>query len=175
MQSSTSSSNVKLSETGSYGENSITDTEDHESDIQESARRRLKLLGVTEDEMKRWTALKKMGLTEEDFRVGCDIMTEGATSHDGKHEEVSKSDKLTGYTVSQRRRSKAVNTLGTTEEEIADIRALKLSSLGVHRESDSQDGLKIIRAKSSRVSDMQRASDILEGNQINRAKSAILR
>ena len=91
--------------------------------------RRLKILGVTEEEMKRWSALKKMGLTNDDFEIGCQIMTEGNVEKD-EDEGMKKTEKLTGYRTSQLRREKAVVVLGTTEEEIDDVNARKLSALG---------------------------------------------
>ena len=91
---------------------------------------RLKVLGVSEEEMKRWSALKRMGLTNDDFEIGCQIMTEGRVEVDND-KEVKKMERLTGYRVSQLKREKAVGVLGTTEEEIEEVKSKRLSSLGM--------------------------------------------
>ncbi len=90
-----------------------------------TAAQRLKLLGVTEEEMKRWNALKRLGLRLEDFDIGCELMSNNPAP------ENTKEEKLTGYTMAQIKRAKAVNVLGTTEEDVDNDRAMKLSSLGV--------------------------------------------
>jgi hypothetical protein len=87
---------------------------------------KLKRLGVTEEEMKRWSALKKMGLTDDDFALGARYAAE--TSILGS--DVSKVERLTGYTDVQQKRSKAVKTLGTSEEEISEIRSHVLGQIG---------------------------------------------
>jgi hypothetical protein len=102
---------------------------EQELHIKAAAAHRLKMLGVTEEEMKRWNALKRLGLRNEDFDIGCELM---ASSHPPEH---TKEEQLTGYTMAQIKASKAVNVLGTTEEDIDDERAKKLSSLGVHDEA----------------------------------------
>lgn len=88
---------------------------------------KLKLLGVTDEEMKRWSALKKMGLTDEDFSKGAQYAAE--TSIIGT-ENLTKVEKLTGYTERQQKRCKAVKTLGTTEEEIIEVRSQVLGKIG---------------------------------------------
>jgi hypothetical protein len=88
---------------------------------------KLKLLGVTEEEMKRWSALKKMGLSDEDFAIGAQYAAE--TSIQGT-ENLTKAEKLTGYTERQQKRCKAVKTLGTTEEEIIETRSKFLGQIG---------------------------------------------
>jgi hypothetical protein len=89
---------------------------------------KLKRLGVTEEEMKRWSALKKMGLTDSDFSQGAKYAAE--TSVLGT--EASKVERLTGYTEIQQKRYKAVKTLGTTEEEISEVRSHVLGQIGTH-------------------------------------------
>jgi hypothetical protein len=90
---------------------------------------RLKVLGVTEEEMKRWSALKKMGLTNDEFELGAKYAQETCLIQDGEL-NATKTDKLTGYTPTQRRRSKAVKTLGISEEEIIETRSKVLGSIG---------------------------------------------
>ena len=92
-------------------------------------RNHMKVLGVTAEEMKRWSALKRMGLTNDDFEIGCQIMTEGRVEEDND-KVVKKPEQLTGYRYSQIKREKALGVLGTTEEEIEEVKSKRLSSLG---------------------------------------------
>jgi hypothetical protein len=92
---------------------------------------KLKLLGVTEEEMKRWSALKKMGLTDDDFAMGAQYAAE--TAIQGK-DNLTKAEKLTGYTERQQKRCKAVKTLGTSEEEIIETRSKFLGQIGRNHE-----------------------------------------
>mmetsp|Transcript_26542 Transcript_26542/g.39418 ORF Transcript_26542/g.39418 Transcript_26542/m.39418 type:complete len:154 (-) Transcript_26542:208-669(-) len=86
----------------------------------------LKLLG-TKEEMKRWKALKKLGINDDDFMFGCALML------DSTGPIRSKDEVLLGYSSGQIRRSKAVAVLGTTEEEIDELRTKKLSEIGTRR------------------------------------------
>lgn len=90
---------------------------------------RLKLLGVTEEEMKRWNALKRLGLRNEDFEIGSELLAEQPVPENKKEE------KITGYTITQIKRAKAVNILGVTEEAIDEARMIRLSSLGPRQQS----------------------------------------
>jgi hypothetical protein len=85
---------------------------------------KLKVFGVTEEEMKRWNALKKLGLSNDDFNIGSRIMTIIPKG------EYTKQEQLTGYTMEQIKRAKALVVLGLTEEDIDLSRAKLLGSLG---------------------------------------------
>lgn len=101
------------------------------------SQRKLKVLGVNEDEMKRWPALKKLGLSDEDYHVGNKIFSEGNNS--GKFlPPLTKIEKVTGYSTSQVKRTKAVNLLGTTEEHIVEERSRRLSTLGITQRSSNK-------------------------------------
>lgn len=84
----------------------------------------LKLLGVTIDELKRWSALKRLGITNEEYELGISIMSTAPIFKNNKIE------KLTGFAMSQIKRRKALNVLGITEEDIERERAASLSQIG---------------------------------------------
>lgn len=84
----------------------------------------LKLLGVTIDELKRWSALKRLGITNEEYELGISIMSTVPIFKNNKIE------KLTGFAMSQIKRRKALSVLGITEEDIERERAASLSQIG---------------------------------------------
>jgi hypothetical protein len=135
---STKALSTKTLSTNVDGVNDVLQIEDEKVDESEEekmkkiAAQRLKMLGVTEDEMKRWAALKRLGLGFDDFEKGCEIMSEQAQPENKKEE------KLTGYTMQQIKRAKAVNMLGTSEQEVDDDRAKKLSSLGFDSQGSAE-------------------------------------
>ena len=85
------------------------------------------IFGVDETEMKKTKALIRMGVTNEDTEIAERLMA--TLPKPINH----KTEKLTGYRVSQMKRLKAVNFLGSSEEKIAEETAKKLSQLGMHR------------------------------------------
>mmetsp|Transcript_78040 Transcript_78040/g.168756 ORF Transcript_78040/g.168756 Transcript_78040/m.168756 type:complete len:102 (-) Transcript_78040:20-325(-) len=92
-----------------------------------AASKNLKMLGVTEDEMKRTTAYRKMGLSEDDYQKANAIL-DGAKELEPA--DTRKEEKITGYNSVQLNRTKAINMMGTTEEEIDEARAKALADLG---------------------------------------------
>ena len=84
----------------------------------------LKLLGVTIDELKRWSALKRLGITNEEYELGIRIMSTAPIFKNNKIE------KLTGFAMSQIKRRKALSVLGITEDDIERERAASLSQIG---------------------------------------------
>ena len=81
-----------------------------------------KLLGVSEEEMKRNNALRKLGASEGIVQRSREIFKD---VH--KMELITKDDHVLGASQEQRKRSKGVSkVLGTTEEIIAEERARAL-------------------------------------------------
>src|SRR3546814_13417686 len=84
-------------------------------------------MGITPDIKRRSIALRKMGITEEHFTKGEELMAQ-APPPTALNDKV---EKITGYSHDQMRRSKAMAVLGTTEEKIDEERAKLLGSLGL--------------------------------------------
>jgi hypothetical protein len=82
-----------------------------------------KLLGVSEQEMRRNNALRRLGVTEEIVERSKEILKDAE-----KMVPVTKEDCLLGFTQQQRNRSKAINRLGVSEEEIAEERSRQLGA-----------------------------------------------
>jgi len=89
------------------------------------AERGRKILGVDEDEMKRNKALISLGVTHSDAIEASKLMKSLPTP------TFTKEEKLTGYTLTQIKRQKALELLGSTEEVLADDVPKTLSSMGV--------------------------------------------
>jgi hypothetical protein len=102
--------------------------QDDQEDISE--RMRMKLFGASEDEMKNWAALQRLGITYAEFEDGNSINS--ATPAFPMRED--KFERITGYSKEQMQRSKAISVLGITEDEVYESRARKLGSIG-RRES----------------------------------------
>ncbi len=86
-------------------------------------------LGVSEEEMKRNNAYKKLGVTEEDYVKANEVMS----SIDKELNIQTKEERIIGYSSAQIKRVKAVNVLGTSEEEIDLTRAKTVGSIGVRK------------------------------------------
>lgn len=105
---------------------------DDDADISE--RLRMKIFGATSDEMKNWSALQRLGITYSEFEDGNSIHSSTRTCLS----KGEKTERMTGYSIEQIRRSKALRILGTTEDEIYESRAKKLGDIG--REKLSRHG-----------------------------------
>ena len=83
-----------------------------------------KLLGVSEEEMRRNNALRRLGVTEDIVYRSKEILKDVE-----KMELVTKEEKLLGASQAQRSRSKAVRQLGINEEIIAEERSRRLGKV----------------------------------------------
>lgn len=90
----------------------------------QAALTKLKILGVSEEEMKRWAALKRMGLSYSDLELGSELVSNITKFDDTKQE------KLTGYSEEQMKRTKAIKQLGVTEEDVETDVHMRLGRLG---------------------------------------------
>mmetsp|Transcript_23507 Transcript_23507/g.23714 ORF Transcript_23507/g.23714 Transcript_23507/m.23714 type:complete len:226 (-) Transcript_23507:193-870(-) len=84
-----------------------------------------KILGVDEEEMKRNKALVHLGVSNDDAINAHKLMQSIPLPSNRKEE------RITGYTLSQMKRIKAINTLGASEEAIADETSKALAALGI--------------------------------------------
>jgi hypothetical protein len=91
--------------------------------------RQFKILGADEEEIKRYRALKKLGVTNDDYKLADKLFLESNGSK--SLPPLSKTEKMTGYLTSQVKRNKAIKILGTSEEGIVEERSRRLSSLGI--------------------------------------------
>lgn len=82
-----------------------------------------KLLGVSEEEMRRNNALRRLGVTEEIVDRSREILKDVDNLV-----LTTKEDCLLGFSQQQRNRSKAVRRLGVSEEDIADERSRQLGA-----------------------------------------------
>lgn len=85
-----------------------------------------KKFGVTEEELKRFTALKKMGVSEADLKAASTLFAQAAISS----EPAKKTEKLMGMSDDQMKRAKAMKMLNTSEEEFEVWRQQQLGQLG---------------------------------------------
>ena len=88
---------------------------------------RMKLFGVTAEEMKMWTVLQRLGVTYEEFLLGNEIF---ASIPSRPMRGGNKLENVTGVSTAQMKRAKAVSMLGTTEDEIYESRARMMGSIG---------------------------------------------
>eukprot|EP01041_Mallomonas_annulata_P008156 gene8156-16770_t len=91
----------------------------------EKAKLLTKVLGVDEEEMKRNKALLHLGVTNQDAHTAEMLM------HSIPEPSNKKEEKITGYTLSQMKRVKAINMLGESEEAIAEETSKALAALGI--------------------------------------------
>mmetsp|Transcript_1419 Transcript_1419/g.2519 ORF Transcript_1419/g.2519 Transcript_1419/m.2519 type:complete len:150 (+) Transcript_1419:29-478(+) len=91
-----------------------------------SERLRMKIFGTSSEEMKNWSALQRLGITYAEFERGNAIVA----STPPCFSRGEKTERLTGYSMTQIKRAKALSVLGTTEDEIYDLRAKKLGKIG---------------------------------------------
>jgi hypothetical protein len=99
-----------------------------------------RILGVNDEEMKRTPAMKKLGITDQEFQEATDILIHsGVVIGAGTPPRViSKTENLLGYSEEQQHRSKAVRQiLGTSESAIFAERAEELGRVG--REHQLED------------------------------------
>lgn len=95
-----------------------------------------RILGVSDEEMKRNNAMKKLGITDEAYQEAAEIVAHsgvargGVVTPEGKKQH-SKTEELLGYTGEQQQRTKAVRKiLGTSESTIEAERAEELGRVG---------------------------------------------
>ncbi len=92
--------------------------------VEKKKKKLSKILGVSEEEMKRKTALKKLGVDESDFLRSQELLSQIPKPSSAKEES------LTGYSLNQIKREKALKKLGTSEEIIEEDISKELSKLG---------------------------------------------
>jgi vesicle coat complex subunit len=95
-----------------------------------------RILGVSEEEMKRNNAMKKLGITDGAYQEAAEIVAHsgvargGTVTPEGKRHH-SKAEEFFGYTDEQQNRTKAVRKiLGTSESIIEAERAEELGRVG---------------------------------------------
>jgi hypothetical protein len=96
-----------------------------------------RILGVDDEEMKRTPAMRKLGITDQDYQEAADILIHSGVvigqcaSTEGRSRRNSKTENILGYTQEQQHRSKAVRQiLGTSESSIEAERAEELGRVG---------------------------------------------
>ena len=95
---------------------------------------RLKRFGASAEEMKNWSALQRMGLTQSEMELGNSIrMANPSLEIDTA--KASKVEKMTGASMAEMKRAKAVLTLGSSEQEIEESRAKRLGQIGKNNTS----------------------------------------
>lgn len=98
-----------------------------ESEISEKVR--LKRFGASEDEMKKWSAMKRMGVTQEEVDMENSIRISNP-SDKACDRDATKVEKMTGCSVAEMKRSKALATLGASEQECSESRSRRLGNIG---------------------------------------------
>ena len=98
-----------------------------------------KVFGVTKVELKRSTALRKMGLSEDDLDEANYLFSQraGNTSSD---EPVTKEEKMLGVSKEQVKRVKALKVLSATETDIDLDTEQRLGKLGIPQEPSPTGG-----------------------------------
>ena len=84
------------------------------------------IFGLTGDERKKWGALKRLGITIEQFELGNQCMLLF-----GQIKDDDKKEYITGYSDRQRKRDKACKRLGITEEDIENLRIIFMAKIGI--------------------------------------------
>ncbi|KAF0701143.1 Aste57867_8366 [Aphanomyces stellatus] len=86
-------------------------------------------LGVSEETLRLEKGMKKLGVCDNDLETYKELQKHSAVI-DLSKEELSKEERAMGYCKKQMDRVKAVKNLGTTEEEIIEDHAHRVSQLG---------------------------------------------
>lgn len=94
---------------------------------------RLKRFGASEEEMKNWSALQRLGLTQSEMELGNSIRI--ANPCDVGSATITKVEKMTGCTEAEMKRAKALLTLGASEQEYGESRAKRLGQIGRKEEA----------------------------------------
>ncbi|RHY87589.1 hypothetical protein DYB37_000386 [Aphanomyces astaci] len=98
------------------------------------ADRALSKLGVSEETLRIEKLMKKLGVCDHDLEEYDDCTTHFVQRHSAVLElsidQLTKEELLCGYSKKQMLRAKAVRSLGTSEEEIIDDHAQRVSGLG---------------------------------------------
>jgi len=118
---SASSANIEPSFTQQNGSSDKPEAAQHMSTSMGKKKVLSKLLGVSEEEMRRNNALRRLGVTEDIVHRSKEILKDVE-----KMELVTKEERLLGASQAQRSRSKAVRHLGVNEEIIAEDRSRQL-------------------------------------------------
>jgi hypothetical protein len=92
---------------------------------------RMKLFGASSTEMKNWHALQRLGVTYSELEEGKCIFNSNPSHHIIADED--KVERLTGFSMAQVKRAKALSTLGTNEDEFGEYRAKQLGSIGENK------------------------------------------
>lgn len=90
-----------------------------------------RILGVNDEEMKRNTAMKKLGITDDAYYEAEELIAHSGVARGGsltpQNKHHSKTENILGYSEQQQNRSKAVNrVLGTSESKIEEELAERL-------------------------------------------------
>ncbi|RHY34093.1 hypothetical protein DYB32_001129 [Aphanomyces invadans] len=91
--------------------------------------RALTKLGVSEETLRIEKLMKKLGVCDHDLEKYNDLQRHSAVL-DNTDEKLTKEELMCGYSKKQILRAKAVRSLGTSEEEILDNHAQRVSELG---------------------------------------------
>ncbi|ETV89377.1 hypothetical protein H257_00682 [Aphanomyces astaci] len=93
------------------------------------ADRALSKLGVSEETLRIEKLMKKLGVCDHDLEEYDDLQRHSAVL-ELSIDQLTKEELLCGYSKKQMLRAKAVRSLGTSEEEIIDDHAQRVSGLG---------------------------------------------
>ena len=99
----------------------------------------MKVFGASSEEMKNWHALQRLGVTQSESEEGTSIVKSNPSSHQHDVTDEDKVERLTGFSMAQVKRAKALSTLGTNEEEFGEYRAKQLGSIGMKRDTNLRE------------------------------------
>ena len=91
---------------------------------------KMKMFGTTDEEMMCWTSFRRLGITFDEFKQGNEIIASEPAHPCHNKRKITKLEKLTGHSEEQIKRSVALAVLGTTENEMFEVLAKKLGSIG---------------------------------------------
>jgi hypothetical protein len=97
-----------------------------------------KVLGASEGEVKRSTALKRMGVSEADVNEAKYLFSKPS---DGSPKNANKQEKMLGVSEDQVKRTKALKMMNTTEDEVEVQRQRQLGELGKEAEHTRNNSL----------------------------------